>query len=244
MRTSKLLSFLVVVTAACREPAAPPALPSTLQMVTTPAVPQFSVTGTAKLELVPDCADVSITITGESARTAQAAAASKAKQDLLMAALAKLGVAKADIKLSGVQLSPVFTYDLRGKVTSRVFRAETRVVVTTRDFAKISDIMDAAAGAGIDQMTSAFRRQDIDGLKQQVRDMALDAALAKAKQMTGKLGVKLGPVVGIAESAGGQLWTNAYFQNVSAQSPSDAAVAVESQALTLEMTVSFQLVPS
>jgi uncharacterized protein YggE len=102
--------------------------------------------------------------------------------------------------------------------------------------------MDAAAGANASRIFSSFRRSDLPQLKTKVRDMALTAARAKAKQMTDALGIKLGRVVSIAESRNDG---SAYYGSVSNEvirGPRIDAVEGSTQQLTLDVTLGFELV--
>lgn len=252
MKTSHMLSLLCLVSsfgggAACSSTNARPT-PVEISMAAPRVPPSFSVTGAAKMEIVPDCADVAMTISGEGAKSAAAAAISKERQRKLIELLQAAGVQAGDIKLSSVQLTPVIEYNKNGEVTARRFRSETHVVVTTKDFAKISDIFDAGAAAGISTMSSSFRKESLDELKKQVRDMALNAAKAKAKQMAANLGFEIGPVIGVVENPGGYMWQNAYFPqataNIAAASPADAQapvrLGVDTQELNLDIAVTYE----
>lgn len=223
-----------------------PELPRSIELVQSPARPTFTVTGTAQIDVAPDCADLTLTISGEAPRTGPAAATARERQTALLARLKALGLAAEDIKLSSLRIDPLIEYLTDGRQRSKGFRAETRVVVTTHDFAQIEAIMDAAASSGVTQMSTAFRSEKLDDVKRQLRDLALDAAAAKAKQMTSKLGTSLGAVVGIAEQSGGSLWSNAYFPqttapNVTGNAVDGALTTAEAQTLTLEVSVTYQL---
>ena len=213
--------------------------------------PQFTVTGLAKLEVVPNCADLMLTIAADASRSAQATSQALAQQQELVKRLEAAGVTRADIKLSSVQISPQFAYSSSGSITSRKFRAEIRVTVTTRDFAKLSDLMDAGAGAGVTAMSSSFRHDKIEELKSKVRDDALKAARAKAAQTASGLGFTVGAVVGVNETPTGHLWNGGYFPrsvvaNVSEAMASDgfAGLGVETQDLSVSVDVSFEIKPS
>ncbi len=243
---SAMLLAAVVTSGAvgCSSPSR--ATPVEISMATPRVPPSFSVTGAAKLQIVPDCADVAMTISGEGTKSAAAAALTKERQRKLVELLQAAGIQTGDIKLSSVQLTPVIDYNRNGEVVSRRFRSETHVVVTTKDFTKISDIFDAGAAAGISTMSSSFRKESLDELKKQVRDMALNAAKAKAKQMATNLGFDIGPVIGVVENSGGYMWQNAYFpqvSNSSANAPSaDSAtqLAVDTQELNLDISVTYE----
>ena len=223
-----------------------PAMPRSIELVSTPTRPTFTVTGSAQIDVAPDCADVTLTISGEAARTGPAAAIARERQTALLGKLRALGLATEDMKLSSLRLDPVIEYLSDGRQRPKGFRAETRVVVTTRDFAQIEGIMDAAAASGVAQMSTAFRSEKLDEVKKQLRDLALDAAVAKAKQMTGKVGTSLGAVVGLAEQSGGSLWSNEYFPQTTVANTTGGPIAgglgtAEAQTLRLEVTVTYQL---
>ena len=245
-RPSVLVALALVLPLAGAGCGRSPELPRSIELVQTPARPTFTVTGSAQIDVAPDCADLTLTISGEAARTGPAAATARERQTALLARLSALKLSKEDITLSSLRIDPVIEYLTDGRQRSKGFRAETRVIVTTRDFAQIEAIMDAAAESGVSQMSTAFRSEKLDDVKRQLRDLALDAAAAKAKQMTTKLGTTVGAVVGIVEQSGGSLWSNAYFPsasipNVSGVPVTGALTTAESQTLTLEVSVTYQL---
>jgi uncharacterized protein YggE len=209
---------------------------------------QMTVTGQATLEVSPDCADLTITLQSDDIRPGAAAKALDAKKLAMIAALKKIGVETGDLKLSNLQLDPIYEPNLQGWATIKVhtYRAQITVTATTKDFSKIADIMDAAAGAGASSMSSQFRRSDLASLKKKVRDMALTAAKEKAKQTADALGIKLGRVVSVAENPGGVMWHATYFPQVAnAMETRDNSAAVvlggSLQPLTLDVTVGYEL---
>src|SRR5262249_15537316 len=145
--------------------------------------PQMTVTGQARLEISPDCADLTISLVADSPQPAVAARQLGAQKAVLVAALSRAGVGAADVKLSTLDLDPIYEETPRGwdPVKVRTYRAQLTVVATTRDFARIPDIMQGASDAGARSISNQFRRSDLPELKKKVRDQALAAAKAKAK---------------------------------------------------------------
>ena len=206
----------------------------------------MTVTGTAVLEVSPDCADLTMTIVGEGARPGQATAAVQRQQQELVESLKKIGVEGTDLKLSYVRLDPVYAQTSLGIQTQRItgYRAEVTVTATTHRFELISSIMEAGANAGASSMSSQFRRSDLAELKKQVREMALKAAKEKAAQTAKALGIELGRIVTVAETPNGAMWGSAYFPQVAneaAARPSSGALGGALQALTLDVTIGFEL---
>ncbi len=205
--------------------------------------PKMTVTGTATLEVSPDCADLKMTLTADAARPLAATTQVDKEEDALVAALTKAGVARNDLKLSTLSLEPVTSPVSPYQVTG--YRAAIAVTVTTRDFTKIGALMEAGAEAGATSLTSQFRRSDLPELKKKVRDMALAAAQDKARQTAHALGIELGHIVSVGEASAGVMWSSAYFPQTSnmaaSMNQSGAAVGGELQPLTLDVTIGYEL---
>lgn len=232
----KLLLALPLVVAACHErviTVAPAA-------VENPGL--MTVTGSAILEVSPDCADLTMTISSDNAKPGAAVTTVNTKEAGLVAALTKQGVMPNDMKLSLVTLEPIYQPDLYPLVI-HTYRARITVTVTTRDFAKISGLMEAGSEAGAIEMSSQFRRSDMPELKKKVRDMALAAAKDKAKQTAGALGIDLGRIVSVGENVGGAMWNQAYFpQNAATrENSSGTTLGGTMQQLSLDVTIGYQL---
>jgi uncharacterized protein YggE len=216
------------------------------------ALRQFTVSGSAQLNIAPDCADLTMTISATSPKSTVAAATTRERQDKMLTALAAIGVEASAVKMSSATLAPVFDHDKNGVIINRRFKSDINVTIETKDFSKIAAIMEAASAAGVGQITTSFRRSDIVELKTKVRDMALLAAKAKAKQMATALEFKLGPVVGVNENPAGQIWSGRYMSssvnviNNDGFAPQEAAdvsiLGVQSQQLQMDVSVSYELV--
>ncbi len=207
---------------------------------------QMTVTGQATLEVSPDCADMTITLSVDNLRPGSAAKELERKKQALISALGAIGVETADVKMSNLQLDPIYEPNAAGWATIKVhtYRAQITVTATTKDFTKIADILDAAASSGASQMSTQFWRSDLPELKKKVRDMALAAAKDKAAQTAKALGIRLGRVVSVAESQGGYMWHASYFPQVANVAESrDAGVSLGGslQPLTLDVTIGFEL---
>jgi uncharacterized protein YggE len=208
----------------------------------------MTVNGQATLEVSPDCADLTITLAADHIKPGIAAKQLEAKRLILVSQLQKIGVETADVKLSNLQLDPIYEPTREGWATLKVrtYRAQITVTATTKDFSKIADIMDTAASAGATQISNQFRRSDLPALKKKVRDMALAAAKDKAKQTADALGIKLGRVVSVAENQGGMMWHATYFPQVAnsmetVNSSNPVVLGGSLQPLTLDVTIGYEL---
>ena len=208
---------------------------------------QMTVTGTATLEVSPDCADLTMTITSDGAKPGIATASVQSKEQQIVDALKAQGVEISDIKLSFLTLNPIYAPNPEGwaQLKVRTYRAEITLTATTKKFDKISGMMEAGADAGVSSMSTQFRRSDLPEMKKKVRAMALAAAKDKAKQTADALGISLGRVMSVAENQGGQMWSNYYFPQVAntmeVSGTSAVALGGALQPLTLDITIGFEL---
>jgi uncharacterized protein YggE len=210
-------------------------------------LPKMTVTGTATLEVAPDCADLTMTLSVDAPKPIAATTGVDGKETALVAALTAAGVARDDVKLSTLSLEPVYApnpatpwapYVMHG------YRASIVVTATTRDFAKIATLMETGARAGATAMTSQLRRSDLPELKKKVRDMALAAAQDKAKQTASGLGIKLGRVINVAETPAGSMWNNSYFPQAANSMETRSAPTTLGGTLlplSLDITIGYEL---
>jgi uncharacterized protein len=200
---------------------------------------QLSVTGTATLDVSPDCADLTVTLSDDDDKPAVATSTVVQREAQIVAALEHAGVVDRDLKLSLVTLEPIYDnyQHLHG------YRAQITVTITTRDFGQISPLMQLATEKGATAVTSAFRRSDLPELKKHVRDLAIAAAKDKAKQTADALGITLGRVISVSESANGTMWQQAYFpsNSVVTANGSSGALGGTLQPLTLDISVAYQI---
>ncbi len=214
--------------------------------VAAPVPGGMTVTGTATLEVSPDCADITMTIDVDGTRPGLATTGAQGKQQAIVDALKKLGLEASDIKLSTLSLNPVYEW-ITNKNVFKGYHAAITITATTKQFDKIGPIMEAGSQNGATAMTTQFRRSDLSELKKKVRAMALTAAKDKAQQTATALDIKLGRVVNVAENAGGMMWSNAYFPQVAnameATAPRTVADALGGalQPLTLDVTIVYEL---
>jgi len=207
----------------------------------------MAVTGSAVIEVNPDCADLTMTLTADADRPSQATRMVNQHQTDLVAALHKLGVKDDDLKLSLLTLSPVYDYTYPHGPVLLHYTAAITITVTTRDFSTIGTLMDAGSDAGATQISSQFRRSDLPQLKKKVRDMALAAAKDKAHQTAAALGIDLGRVTAVSENAGGAMWSSMYFPQTAnavervAPQGAPAAVGGTTQTISLDVSVTYQL---
>ena len=124
----------------------------------------ISVTGTGRVTLTPDIADLRIGVnltrpTATEARSAAAAAMTK-----VVAAIKKGGVADKDVQTSLLSLQPVYDYSNNGQGRLTGFQVANVVAVTVRNIDTVGDLVDAGS------RRNPPRRHDENGNSEQIGD--------------------------------------------------------------------------
>src|SRR5688572_636096 len=101
--------ILAISLAACTERAPQViAVPQTAPAAAPIAPGVMTVAGSATIEVAPDCADMTLTLTTDGARPGAAASQLTKKQGDVIAGMKKLGIADADMKISQTNLNPIY----------------------------------------------------------------------------------------------------------------------------------------
>jgi len=207
----------------------------------------LTVTGTATLQVTPNIADVTLELTATAPNPRAAVAKLRTREEAMRKNLGDEGMTTEDIAVSTLDLGPTSRWDApRQRQVSTGYEARLRVTVETEDFSQIPAVLEAGANAGVTTSSTTFRNTEMTELKRQVRDMALDAAKAKARQFQGSLELGVMRVVSVSEAPSGMAWS-AYglgfgFDNAIATAnvsaiAGAASAPVHAQTLPLQLTV-------
>ncbi len=175
----------------------------------------LQVTGTAEKSMRPDICYIRLGVETRDAKSAGAAwRANAALANAVIAAVKAQGVEARDIQTSGLQVTPQYSYE--GDAARRRFDGylvRHTVAVSVRDIDKVSAVLDAAVGAGANDVQGVnFTVENPKQHTADVREEAVRAAQAKAQSMAGMLGVKLGKPLSVSEQEPGP-WDQYYAQS-------------------------------
>jgi uncharacterized protein YggE len=159
----------------------------------------ITVVGTGSVTVAPNRAGFTFGTVSQSATAAGALSASSQGAARIVEALRKAGVAKDDIQTSDVSLSP--RMDENGTAVTG-YTATNSVTVTIRKIADAGDVVDAAVGAGANQVYGPnLIASDQDAAYRKALAAAVAEARTKAESLARTAGVSLGRVTAISESA-------------------------------------------
>jgi len=159
------------------------------------------VSGTGRVILAPDVADLRIGVSVQRA-TVRAARADAAKvMTAVIAALKKVGLADADVQTSGITLQPQYDYSNGAAPRLIGYQFSNSLTVTVRKLDVLGDAIDDALAAGATSLDSVtFRVDDETKAEAQARTAAMADAKTKAQALASAAGVSIQGVSSITES--------------------------------------------
>ena len=163
------------------------------------------VTGEGKAKATPDTALLTLGIEAEAATVAQAQQQAANAMDAVMKALKSRGVADKDIQTQGFSIYPVRRWlEKEQREVTTGYRVSNNVIAKIRALDKAGSTIDAVAQAGGDMTRISgisFLVDDPTPYYKEARDKAVADAIAKAKQIAGASGVRLGRLIYVSEGA-------------------------------------------
>jgi uncharacterized protein len=160
----------------------------------------ITVLGTGSANLTPDRASFSFGSVSQAATANAALTASSQSVARVIAALKKAGVAAADIQTSDVSLSPQMN-DKGNDIVG--YTASNTVTATIKKIGDAGDIVDAAVGAGANQVSGPnLLASDQDAAYRNALKGAVADARAKAETLAAAANSTLGKITAIVEGGG------------------------------------------
>jgi uncharacterized protein YggE len=172
--------------------------------VTHHSEPGITVTGVGRSSAAPDVMTVDIGISVLAATVAEARSLATTKAQSLIATLKDAGLTDEDIQTARYSIHPEYDH-IEGQQRLRGYRVSNDLQVMLRDLASAGAILDAATGAGGDEVTInnvSFSIEDQTAVRDQAREAAWSDAVARAEHLARLSGRSLGDVVEIVETTG------------------------------------------
>lgn len=196
----------------------------------------ISVTGTGRVDAVPNEAEFSFGVTTKGQTAREALTANSAQMGAVIEALKAAGIAASDIKTQDVSVGTA--YDGTGKAGG--YSARNSVAVRIRDLDRASTVLDAASRAGANEIYGpSLSRSDREGFESEALKDAVANARQRAEALAEAAGVTLGEVTAITEAqpSGGPIWAAAE------RSASDAKAPIEpgTEEITAVVTMTFAI---
>jgi uncharacterized protein YggE len=203
--------------------------PTRAESAAPPGSGRITVVGTGSASVVPDRTSFTFGTVSQARTAADALRASAEAVARIVDALHTAGVARADIQTAEVSVSPRMNESGDAVVG---YTASDSVSVTVRKIAAAGDVVDAAVGAGANQVYGPeLVASDQDSAYRKALAAAVAKARDKAELLAGSAGARLGRITAVAEG-------DATPQPVFAASAArDSAVKIEPGTQTVDATV-------
>jgi uncharacterized protein YggE len=160
----------------------------------------ITVTGTGEVKTVPDRAGFTFGVETHRKNASGALDENSRQTRALVAALRDAGIPDRDIQTTSVSLWPDYD-DSGSEKVGYVASNSVSVRVAVRD---AGSVVDAAAGAGVDQIDGPnVAQEDSDALRRAALREAVADARERAKALAAAAGVELGAVTSIEEQIDG-----------------------------------------
>ncbi|MFH2085871.1 MAG: SIMPL domain-containing protein [bacterium] len=199
----------------------------------------FDVMGEGKVVVIPDEATINLGVVEEGYNLKTVQEQINSKMTKVAKELKSIGINEKDIKTTSYSYYP--DYQEKGK-----YRARASVSVTVRELDKVSPALDLVGTLGLDSVSGpSFGLSDELSSKtvKEARELAIEEAKAKAEELSGLAGMKLGRIVNVAE---GRNNPQPYMMRDVAAVPQDAMektptpVEVGSSEISVNVTLSYE----
>lgn len=204
-----------------------------------------TVNGMGSVMVTPDAATVSIGVNIVNANLAEAQAQANTQMNDVIEALKAAGIEDADIQTTNYSVNVIQEYDTNG-YPARVsgYQVNNQVNVMVRDIAKLGEILESAVTAGANSIYGVgFIVSDPAAASKQARTDAVEDATRKAGEIAEATGMTLGKIVSVSESFGPSPLPKYYGAADAAAEMSAVPVQMGSNTITVEVQMTFELVP-
>lgn len=202
----------------------------------------ISVSGTGRVILAPDTADVRLGVMIQRSTVKAARADAAAAMTRVIAALKKLGIADADLQTSSIVLTPQYDYTNANPPRLVGYQFSNSLAVTVHKLDVLGDAIDDALAAGATSLDSvSFRVDDQTKAEAQARTAAMKDAKTKAEALAAAAGVSIEGVSSIVETVSAVPYP-VYYGRDAAGAAVDKAVSTPIQVGTNEISISVAVV--
>jgi uncharacterized protein len=198
------------------------------------------VTGDSIIQATPDTAILNISVVSQARRALEAQQDNANKSDAVIRALKSAAGTGAEIKTSGYSLQPIRVYKEGQPPLITGYEARNSVTVVLADLQKVGPVIDAAGGAGANDVggISFTLRKDRPARDQALAE-ATREAVSKARVIANALGGRIVRIVEVQEE-GVQRPRPVYEEQLQMRTMAAAATPIEVG--TLDITSRVQLI--
>lgn len=171
-------------------------------------VPRILVMGEGSVELAPDMAILTLTVTREAETATAALDANSSAMNEVLAAMQAEDIEARDLQTSGFSVQPRYVYP-KSRASGEAepprivsYTVRNSLTVRVRDITRVGVILDKSISLGVNEGGNlVFGNDDPSTALTQARVMAMKDAVAKADTLAEAAGVKAGRILEISEQS-------------------------------------------
>ena len=220
------------------------ALPAAAQIVLPPQVPTLTLSAEGRSLRAPDLAELSGGVVTSAPTAAAAMAENATRMTAVVAAVRRAGVAERDIQTAGISLQPQYRYDQNQPPVLTGYQASNTVTLRLRKLNEVGRLLDTLVSVGANQLGGPNFRVDNDAAAlDEARLQAVATVRARAELYARAAGVRIKRILSIAEQQGYEGRPQPMLQMRAMKSEADTPVAPGEVALSVTVTMSFEVEP-
>ena len=163
----------------------------------------FQTQGTGKAAAAPDKAILNLGITSDGNSVDSAKEKTNQVAQKIISALKNLGISEKDIKTVNYSITPNFDYSTSRKTGSYTVSQNFEVKVPIEKANEAIDLVTASGANMIGNITFVLDDDKQSELENRARKEAVDKAKKKAEGLAKAAGIRLGKIINVTESFGG-----------------------------------------
>lgn len=209
---------------------------------------QINVSGSGKVQAVPDIARITFSVRTSGKRTSEAVALNTAKMVELLSVLDKFNINATDRKTVGFGIFPYYDKPAAPKKGQRAkepkllgYQCQNGMNIRLRKIAELSDILGALTDAQADNIDFAFEVEKPEMYEDRARKLAIEDAKRKAKIYCDNTGSRLGRIAELHEARSYAYGAPANAMLTRSAAIEDVPVAAGEEDITASITVKFNI---
>ena len=172
-------------------------------------LPRIVVTGEGQVDVAPDMAILSLTVTREAETAREALDANNMAMKDVLDAMKKKDIEKRDLQTSGFSIQPRYVYPPVDNETGQRpppeivgYTVRNSLTVRIREITLVGEILDLSVRLGVNEGGNIrFSNADPAAIIAQAREAAVRDALSKAETLARAAGVSTGRILEISEQS-------------------------------------------
>lgn len=199
------------------------------------------VSGTGRVAVAPDVADLRLGVSVARPTVDAARAEAAAIMESILAAVDHAGMERRDVRTSQLSVQPRYDYRDGKPPTLTGYELANVVEVTVRDLARLGDAIDGTLGAGATSMDSlAFRVADPGPAEREARVLAMASARGRADVLAEAAGLTITGVASVVEGATGAPRPFAKAERMMVAADAATPVEAGSTEIAVNVTVTYR----